>query len=237
MAGVPLERLSKGFQAIHQNTTHSFLLERPEVNNTRCIEAQVSGIRDDQDRLSGYVLMLRDVTERVKAEEIIRHLAYHDPLTDLPNRTLFHDRLAVELRRARRNNTLLAMVVLDLDRFKEVNDTLGHLAGDELLRLLAGRFRQGLRESDTVGRMGGDEFTFLLPDMASREHAAGLTAKIQDMVEQPFLIEGRAITLSASMGLAVHPEDGDDAETLFKMADDDMYRNKRVDCRRQGKNP
>ncbi|MEF3696666.1 CBS domain-containing protein [Desulfolutivibrio sp.] len=237
MAGVPLERLSKGFQAIHQNTTHSFFLKRPDVDSTRCIEAQVSGIRDDQDRLSGYVLMLRDVTERVKAEEIIRHLAYHDPLTDLPNRTLFHDRLAVELKRARRHSTLLAMVVLDLDRFKEVNDTLGHLAGDELLRLLAGRFRQGLRESDTVGRMGGDEFTFLLPDMASREHAAGITAKIQDMVEQPFLIEGRTITLSASMGLAVHPEDGDDAETLFRMADDDMYRNKRVDCRRQERIP
>jgi len=234
-AGVPLERLSKGFQAIHQNIAHSFFLERPGPDGPRCIEGQVSGIRDDQGRLSGYVLMLRDVTERVKAEEIIRHLAYHDPLTDLPNRTLFHDRLEVELKRAKRNDTLLAMVVLDLDRFKEVNDTLGHLAGDELLRLLAGRFRSGLRDSDTVGRMGGDEFTFLLPDLGSREHAAGITAKIRDMVEEPFLIEGRRISLSASMGLAVHPEDGHDAETLFKMADDDMYRNKREDCRRQGR--
>jgi diguanylate cyclase (GGDEF)-like protein/PAS domain S-box-containing protein len=236
-AGVPLERLSKGFQAIHKNTTHSFHLERPGPDGMRRIEAQVSGIRDDQDRLSGYVLMLRDVTERVKAEEIIRHLAYHDPLTDLPNRTLFHDRLTVELKRTRRSAALLAVVVLDLDRFKEVNDTMGHLAGDELLRLLAGRFRQGLRDSDTVARMGGDEFTFLLPDLSCREHAVGLTAKIRDMVEEPFTIEGRRFRLTASMGLAVCPEDGDDAETLFKMADDDMYRNKRDDCRRQGRIP
>jgi diguanylate cyclase (GGDEF)-like protein/PAS domain S-box-containing protein len=236
-SGVPLERLSKGFQAIHTNTAHTFRIDRPGADGLRHIEAQVSGIRDDQDRLSGYVLMLRDVTERVKAEEIIRHLAYHDPLTDLPNRTLFHDRLTVELHRTKRHGTLLAVVVLDLDRFKEVNDTLGHLAGDELLRLLGGRFRQGLRESDTVARMGGDEFTFLLPDLSCREHAQGLTDKIRDMVEEPFTIEGRLFRLSASIGLAVCPEDGEDAETLFKQADDNMYRNKRNDCKPQGKTP
>lgn len=233
-AGVPLERLSKGFQAIHKNAAHSFRLDRPGPDGEMHLEGQVSGIRDEQERLSGYVLMLRDVTERVKAEEIIRHLAYHDPLTDLPNRTLFHDRLAVELKRCKRNGTQLAVVVLDLDRFKEVNDTLGHLAGDELLRLLAGRFRQALRESDTVARMGGDEFTFLLPDLYCRDHARSLTDKIRELVGEPFTIEGRRFCLSASMGLAVCPEDGEDAETLFRMADDDMYRHKRNECQRQG---
>jgi diguanylate cyclase (GGDEF)-like protein/PAS domain S-box-containing protein len=230
MAGVPLERLSKGFQAIHNNVAHTFPIKRPGPEGLRHLEAQVSGIRDEQDRLSGYVLMLRDVTERVKAEEIIRHLAYHDPLTDLPNRTLFHDRLDVELKRSKRNNSQLAVVVVDLDRFKEVNDTMGHLAGDELLRHLAERFRQGLRDSDTVARIGGDEFTFLLPDLGGREYAMGVVAKIRDMVEEAFTIEGRRIRLTASMGLAVCPDDGDDPETLFRKADDDMYRNKRDEC-------
>ncbi len=230
MAGVPLERLSKGFQAIHNNVAHTFPIKRPGPEGLRHLEAQVSGIRDEQDRLSGYVLMLRDVTERVKAEEIIRHLAYHDPLTDLPNRTLFHDRLDVELKRSKRNNSQLAVVVVDLDRFKEVNDTMGHLAGDELLRHLAERFRQGLRDSDTVARIGGDEFTFLLPDLEGREYAMGVVAKIRNMVEEAFTIEGRRIRLTASMGLAVCPDDGDDPETLFRKADDDMYRNKRDEC-------
>ncbi|MDQ7831196.1 MAG: diguanylate cyclase [Desulfovibrionaceae bacterium] len=230
MAGVPLERLSKGFQAIHNNVAHTFPIKRPGPEGLRHLEAQVSGIRDEQDRLSGYVLMLRDVTERVKAEEIIRHLAYHDPLTDLPNRTLFHDRLDVELKRSKRNNSQLAVVVVDLDRFKEVNDTMGHLAGDELLRHLAERFRQGLRDSDTVARIGGDEFTFLLPDLEGREYAMGVVAKIRNMVEEAFTIEGRRIRLTASMGLAMCPDDGDDPETLFRKADDDMYRNKRDEC-------
>ncbi len=232
-AGVPLERLSKGFQAIHKSVPHTFCIERKDLDGPRHIEAQVSGIRDEQDRLSGYVLMLRDVTERLKAEEIIRHMAYHDPLTDLPNRTLLHDRLEVEIRRAKRNNTPLGVVVLDLDRFKEVNDTMGHLAGDLLLRLLAVRLRQGLRESDTVARMGGDEFTILLPDLRGREDAMTLAQKIRGMVEEPFILDGQPVELSASLGLAVCPEDGDDAHALIKTADDGMYRHKRDDCRRQ----
>ncbi|WP_176631508.1 CBS domain-containing protein [Desulfolutivibrio sulfoxidireducens] len=231
-AGVPLERLSKGFQAIHKSMAHTFCLERPDLEGVRHIEGQVSGIRDEHDRLSGYVLMLRDVTERLKAEEIIRHMAYHDPLTDLPNRTLLHDRLDVEIKRAKRNNSPLAVVVLDLDRFKAVNDTMGHMAGDLLLRLLAVRLRQGLRESDTVARMGGDEFTILLPDLRGREDAMVLAHKIRALVEEPFLVEGRRVELSASLGLAVCPEDGDDAQTLIKMADDGMYRHKRDDCER-----
>ncbi len=235
IAEVPLERLSRGFQAIHKSMAHTFCIERKDIDGFRHVEAQVSGIRDEQDRLSGYVLMLRDVTERIKAEEIIRHMAYHDPLTDLPNRTLLHDRLDLEIKRAKRNNSPLGVVVLDLDRFKEVNDSMGHLAGDHLLRLLSVRLRQGLRASDTVARMGGDEFTILLPDLRGREDAEAMADKIHGMIQEPFLLEGQRVELSASLGLAVCPEDGDDAQDLIKMADDGMYRHKRDDFRRPGR--
>jgi len=221
------EYVDNVFSRITRNGPHAFSFETANGHGPRSISARVSGIWDETGGISGFVLMLKDVTEREKTEEIIRHLAYHDPLTDLPNRALFHDRLALELPRAKRNGSSLALFMVDLDRFKEINDTMGHHAGDMLLVALAKRFRERLRESDTVARMGGDEFMFLFPGIHGREDAEALVAKLLEMVEAPFEIDGRQTTLSASLGLALYPEDGSDADTLMRKADDEMYSNKR----------
>jgi len=226
--GVGRERVDNAFSRISRDAPHAFTFETANGHGPRAIDARVSGIWDDSGGISGFVLMLKDVTERKKAEKIIRHLAYHDPLTDLPNRALFHDRLAVELSRAKRNGSLLALFMVDLDRFKIINDTMGHHAGDMLLVAISKRFRERLRESDTVARMGGDEFMFLFPDIHGREDAEALAAMLVEMVEAPFEIDGRTTTLSASLGLALYPDDGDDADALMRKADGEMYSFKKL---------
>lgn len=222
------ERVDDAFSRISRDAPHAFAFETENGHGPRFIDARVSGIWDDSGGISGFVLMLKDVTERKKAEEIIRHLAYHDPLTDLPNRALFHDRLTIELSRAKRNGSFLALFMVDLDRFKEINDTMGHHAGDLLLVAIARRFKERLRDSDTVARMGGDEFMFLFPEVHDRDDAEALAAKLVEMVEAPFEIDGKKTNLSASLGLAIYPVDGEDADALMRKADDDMYSQKKL---------
>ena len=168
----------------------------------------------------------RDISERKRAEEQIEFQAYHDALTGLPNRRLFRDRLTVALAHARRMRTPLAVMFLDLDRFKEVNDTLGHSFGDEMLKLVAARLQEALREEDSIARMGGDEFTVLLADLASTDDAATIAQKLIETVAQPMRIEEREIFITTSIGIALFPSDGDTAELLLKNADHAMYRAK-----------
>ncbi|HYM61494.1 MAG TPA: EAL domain-containing protein [Thermoanaerobaculia bacterium] len=172
------------------------------------------------------VSVTRDISERKKAEEQIEYQAYHDALTGLPNRLLFRDRLTVALARARRQNQNAAVMFLDLDRFKVVNDTLGHSFGDELLKAIAERLRRSLREADSIARMGGDEFTILLTDLASGEDAAMIAEKLLEAIAQPLLLEGQQLFLTTSIGIAVFPTDGETAETLLRSADSAMYRAK-----------
>jgi diguanylate cyclase (GGDEF)-like protein len=167
-----------------------------------------------------------DLAERKRAEETIRRLAYHDALTGLPNRTLFKDRLGVALAQARRKQQKLAVMLLDLDHFKNVNDRLGHTVGDQLLQAVGVRLTGLLRESDTVCRMGGDEFLLLLPEMGKVEYAGAAAARILEIIRKTFVFEEHRLRITTSLGIAIYPDDGEDGDTLIKNADAAMYRAK-----------
>ncbi|MBV8201640.1 MAG: EAL domain-containing protein [Acidobacteria bacterium] len=174
---------------------------------------------------------LVDITKRKNAENQLVHQAYHDALTGLPNRMLFHDRLTQALGLARRNHRGLAVLFLDLDQFKLVNDTLGHAAGDRLLQAVAERLRQSVRRSDTVARVGGDEFNLLLPDVGRGNQAARLAEKVLATEKRPIEVDGHRLYLTTSIGISLFPADGGDAEALLTSADIAMYR-----AKEQGRN-
>jgi len=167
-----------------------------------------------------------DITEAKQQEERIQHLAYHDVLTGLPNRTLVFDRLAHGLAHAQRAKSLLAVMFLDLDRFKTINDTLGHWAGDQLLRQVAARLQQVLRAEDTVARLGGDEFLVVLEDLPEISQVAHVADKILRAHEQPFDLNGQELHVTVSLGIAIYPRDAADAQTLLKYADTALYKAK-----------
>jgi diguanylate cyclase (GGDEF)-like protein/PAS domain S-box-containing protein len=172
------------------------------------------------------VSVSRDVSERKRVEEQIEYEAYHDALTGLPNRRLFRDRLTVALAHARRMRQVLGVMFLDLDRFKYVNDTLGHSVGDELLKTVAVRLKAVLREEDSIARMGGDEFTVLVGDLRDVDDVVKVAQKLLETVAQPLHVEGQDLFITTSIGIAMFPTDGDTAEMLLKNADHAMYRAK-----------
>ena len=170
--------------------------------------------------------ILRDITGQKMAEEKIRQMAYHDSLTGLPNRKLFSDRLGIALTQAQRNKKEVGIAMLDLDNFKEVNDTLGHAGGGLLLKAAAERLSAALRKSDTVARMGGDEFVLILPELKGMEDAIQVAQKIVDSFRKPFLIDTHQLVVTTSIGIAVYPNDGMDGDILLKNADIAMYQAK-----------
>lgn len=165
----------------------------------------------------------RDISERKEAEEVINFQAYHDLLTHLPNRALLKDRLSLAIAHARRNKRKLAVMFLDLDRFKLVNDTLGHTMGDRLLKAVANRLQSCLRRGDTLARFGGDEFTLLLPEVRTRDDVVVIATKILDRLNAPFVIDGHELFVGASIGISIYPEAGDSEEALIQNADIAMY--------------
>jgi diguanylate cyclase (GGDEF)-like protein/PAS domain S-box-containing protein len=167
--------------------------------------------------------VLRDITERVRGEETIRRLAYHDVLTGLPNRMLFADRLNLAIAGALRNRQKLAVMLLDLDYFKDVNDTLGHGVGDQLLRSVGERLITLLRKNDTVSRMGGDEFFLLLPEVARVRDASTIARKVLEAFQEPFVLDCHEVHITTSIGYALYPDDGEDADTLLQNSDIAMY--------------
>jgi len=189
-------------------------------------ESTSRALFDADGGMTEIVSVSRDISERRRAEEQIEYQAYHDGLTGLPNRLLFRDRLTIALAHAKRQQSPLVLMFLDLDRFKIVNDTLGHSLGDELLRANAARLRAVLREGDTIARMGGDEFTVLLTDLNDARDAARIAQKLLDTVAEPVRVEGHELYVTTSIGIAVFPNDGDTAELLLKNADSAMYRAK-----------
>ncbi len=165
----------------------------------------------------------RDITDRKHAEEVISYQAYHDILTDLPNRMLFKDRLGLAVIQAKRKAHELAVMFIDLDRFKLVNDTLGHVKGDELLQQVALRLKECLRRGDTLARQGGDEFTIVLPELNHRDDASVIAKKFLECLHQPFDLDGHEVHISASIGIAIYPGDGESIDELLRHADIAMY--------------
>ncbi len=189
-------------------------------------EKTITPLVDAEGSISHFVSSGKDITERMRTQEQLQYLAYHDVLTDLPNRTLFMDRLSQAITHAAREGGLLALLFMDLDNFKVINDSLGHPAGDQLLQELATRLRSGLREGDTVARLSGDEFAVLLGNLASAEDVAPIARKILDRICAPFATEGRELIVTTSIGVALFPNDGTEPSVLLKNADIAMYRAK-----------
>lgn len=183
-------------------------------------------VRNSEDKITNYVGISRDITLRKEAEERLSYQASHDALTGLPNRARFHDRLTHALARAGRDRHEFAILFLDLDRFKVINDTLGHTVGDFLLQGVTKRLLGGTRESDTLARWGGDEFIILLESIRGAEDAAVAARRILDVLAEPFSVQGHEVFVSGSIGISVYPRDGEDVQALLRCADIAMYRAK-----------
>lgn len=183
----------------------------------------ISAIKNEKGHITHYIAVFTDITERKRYEEQIKHQALHDPLTDLPNRRLFHDRLAHAIREAKETKRKVAVLFLDLDRFKNINDTLGHILGDELLRHVAKRLSSCVPREGVLARIGGDEFAVLLPALTARAEAERVAKDIVDRFTQPIALGERSLYVSISVGISLYPDDGDDCPTLIKNADMAMY--------------
>jgi diguanylate cyclase (GGDEF)-like protein len=166
----------------------------------------------------------QDITDQKLAEEKIKYLATHDPLTDLPTLRLVEDRLAMAMQLAKRHKKKTAVLFIDLDGFKNVNDTLGHDAGDLLLKTLAQHFVTCIRKTDTISRIGGDEFLLVAGELKSVDDAARIAQKVLKLVSRPVEMEGQKISVSASIGISFYPDHGEDIKELIKLADEAMYR-------------
>lgn len=199
--------------------------------NGRWLRFRAAPLRNARGEVIGAIETLEDITGRRKAEQTLQHQAYHDALTGLPNRMLLNDRLTLTLAHAHRSQQMVALLFLDLDRFKKINDTLGHNVGDRLLQAVAKRLTALVREGDTVARMEGDEFILLLPGIARAEDVARIARRILEAFKHPWMLDGQELHITASIGIALYPGDGEDAETLLKNAGIAMYR-----AKKQGRN-
>jgi len=191
----------------------------------------ISASKDDQGRTTHYIGIFRDITAAKRTEARLEQLAHYDPVTGLPNRILFVDRLRQAMARALRHGMQVAVMFLDLDEFKTVNDSLGHRAGDRLLAAVASRLATQIRQSDTLARLGGDEFTVVVPDVKMVREATAVARKLISAFEQPFQIDGHELYTSTSIGVSLYPFDGGDVDRLLRAADAAMYV-----AKRQGKN-
>lgn len=233
LAGTPLDRLFPQESKI--NTAQ--LLHQLQQGPVRNLEAEfltgsghkvpvmisASECRDKDDDVLGFVVVSKDITQLRDMEKRLKHLAHHDALTNLPNRLLLNDRLAQAMARAERKKSYFALALLDLDRFKRINDVLGHNIGDLLLIEIADRLSGTVRQSDTVVRLGGDEFVLLIDDLRRPEHYEKVAQKVLACISEPCQIKSHNISVTASMGISIYPDDGHDMESLMKNADLAMY--------------
>jgi diguanylate cyclase (GGDEF)-like protein/PAS domain S-box-containing protein len=198
----------------------------PQTPEGRFLSVNARPMKDALGNITGGIVSFRDVTNRKRVEEELTHLSLHDGLTGIPNRAFFLENLRKAVARARRADRRLAVLLLDIDRFKQVNDRLGHEFGDALLCDVARRLTDGLRAGDFVARLGGDEFVILFENLGHDEHAAGLADKINEVLSPAFRLEGQDVSVTVSIGISTFPDCGDDAGSLMKTADVAMYRAK-----------
>jgi diguanylate cyclase (GGDEF)-like protein/PAS domain S-box-containing protein len=187
------------------------------------VHLTITPLKDDTGKVNGFLEVAYDITERKRTEAHILHMAHHDSLTGLPNRVLLMDRIEMGIKRALRSNNHVGVLMIDLDHFKRVNDSLGHHIGDNLLKAVSERILACVRGVDTVARMGGDEFVVILPDLADAVSAEKVTQKIIDAVAAPVVVGMHELTVTPSVGISIYPEDGNDAHSLLKNADAAMY--------------
>lgn len=199
---------------------------RRKSGDTFPIWQTISSIKDDDGKIIHYVAIFFDITQRKLADEQLAHQAQHDALTGLPNRMLFDSLLRQILKEEQRSHQQTAVVFMDLDRFKDINDTLGHPVGDMLLQEASQRLRKCIRDSDVLARMGGDEFTLILLDVNGINDVAYIAEKIIRSLNKPFFLQGNECHVGASIGISMYPTDGQSAEVLIKCADTAMYRAK-----------
>ena len=204
-----------------QGDVHRFEYAMASGGESRHYEARVVSLPDGES-----LLVSRDITDQRRSQEQLAYMAYHDALTGLPNRVTFHERLEREIANARRRREFVGVILLDLDRFKEVNDTLGHSAGDRLLIQVGERLRNALRETDTVARFAGDEFCAIVPGQIDLAGSFEACRRIRKSFSSPFLLDGQMVNVTASLGVSRYPTDGDTPEKLVKNADIAMYRAK-----------
>jgi diguanylate cyclase (GGDEF)-like protein/PAS domain S-box-containing protein len=202
------------------------LVERRSDSSIYTVSQVISPLLDAEGRVTHFLAIQQDVSSDAEERAHIHHLAYHDIVTDLPNRALFLQLLAEALDQAAAQKRCAAVMFLDLDRFKNVNDSLGHAAGDRLLKAVAERIRACVRGSDTVARLGGDEFAIGLRNLDDAEAAKALAQKLVRSIGQPFVFDGLRVATSASIGISLYPADGERAETLLSRADAAMYQAK-----------
>jgi diguanylate cyclase (GGDEF)-like protein/PAS domain S-box-containing protein len=202
------------------------LEEYCDDGSTVWVEVKISFLRDEAGRPMEILGVTRNITQRKETEATIKQLAFFDQVTGLPNRVLFKDRLSMAVLSAARNKDGLALMMVDLDRFKNVNDTFGHAVGDQLLRGVGDRLRNLLRSSDTVSRIGGDEYMILLPGISDLGDVAIVANKITAAFQEPFIVRAQRLSVTASIGVGVYPEHGTTAEALIEHADMAMYRAK-----------
>ena len=209
--------------SVRQGWQNVVLRWRHRNGSYRILESSASALFDEAKQLIGFQGVDRDITERKQAEERIEFMAHHDALTGLPNRILLRDRFEHAIAMAQRSRSQVAMLFLDLDNFKRVNDTLGHSVGDQLLLEVVSRLMQCMRESDTISRQGGDEFILLLDEVPDLETVERITAEILASLSEPMELNGHTLNTSCSLGIAIYPEDGSEFDSLLQKADTAMY--------------
>lgn len=192
-----------------------------------CLSLALSPIKNKIGTIVGVAMIARDITERKRTEDRLQHLAFHDALTGLPNRFLFRESVNQALTQARRYDHQVALLFIDLDRFKQINDSLGHRIGDRLLQVTASRLRRCLREGDAVARMGGDEFVVSLAALTDHRDAFLIAGKILEALREPFRVGNQELNVSGSIGIGIYPTDGQDLDTLMDAADTAMYQAKK----------
>ena len=214
--------------ALQDGQNHSSCRDYQRNGDTLYIETTASLLRDSQGTVTGSVEIIRDITGRVKDERTIRNMAFHDQLTGLSNRHLFEDRLGQSIAKANRYGVKFGLLYLDLDCFKEINDTLGHEAGDMVLIEAARRIKSCcMRDIDTISRQGGDEFCIIINDCGDQKQLGMIAQKLLDSFSNPFVVGNADVTVTTSIGISIFPNDGTDARTIEAAADKAMYRAKR----------